>query len=148
VGRQRFHYEGTAISKITEFFRSGDDKETFAPIIRGMARPYSTCQHLKRVEIDRGLAAGEPSKQIARDYALNPSGLHRHRGNCIGLASSTHVMKETARSTAALACLPSKEDLGNAYFELRSRIDRIVDQARRAVPRQYFSHRAQSLSIR
>lgn len=38
-------------------------------------------------------------------------------------------MKETARGTAALACLPSKEDLGNAYFELRSRIDRIVDQA-------------------
>jgi hypothetical protein len=94
-----------------------------------MVRPCSTCQHVKRVEIDRRLAAGEPPKQIAREYGLNPSSLHRHRVNCIGLASSTHVMKETARSTAALACLPSKEDLGNAYFELLSRIDRILDQA-------------------
>jgi cyclohexyl-isocyanide hydratase len=58
VGRQRFHYEGTAISKITEFFRSGDDKETFAPIIRGMARPYSTCQHLTRLH-PGAPAAGE-----------------------------------------------------------------------------------------
>ena len=94
MGRQRFHYEGTAISKITEFFRSGDDKETFAPIIRGMARPYSTCQHLKRVEIDRGLAAGEPSKQIARDYACRGlTGLSiRHGGrfpaNTLAIAPS------------------------------------------------------------
>jgi hypothetical protein len=68
----------------------------------GMARPCSTCQHVKRPEIDRRLAAGEPSKQIARDYGLNPSSLHRHRINCIGLASSKDVMKEAARITAAL----------------------------------------------
>jgi hypothetical protein len=95
-----------------------------------MARPCSTCQHVKRAEIDRRLAAGEPSKQIARDYGLNPSSLHRHRVNCIGLASSTKVMKEAARSTAALASLPSKEELGNAYSDLRARIDQVVDQAR------------------
>jgi hypothetical protein len=38
-------------------------------------------------------------------------------------------MKEVARGTAAIACLPSKDDLNNAYFELRGRIDEIVSQA-------------------
>ena len=38
-------------------------------------------------------------------------------------------MKETARGTAALACLPSKEALNNGYLELQERIDRIVTQA-------------------
>jgi hypothetical protein len=98
----------------------------------GMSRPCTTCQHVKRLEIDRRLAAGEPSKQIARDYGLNPSSLHRHRVNCIGLASSKDVMKEAARSTAALACLPTKEDLGSAYADLRARIDQVVEEARGA----------------
>jgi hypothetical protein len=39
-------------------------------------------------------------------------------------------MKEVARGTAAVACLPSKDELGNAYFELRAQIDQIVSQAR------------------
>ena len=38
-------------------------------------------------------------------------------------------MKEVARGTAALACLPSRDELNNAYVELRARIDQIVDQA-------------------
>lgn len=38
-------------------------------------------------------------------------------------------MKEVARGTAALACLPSKNDLNQAYSELRARIDQIVNQA-------------------
>ena len=38
-------------------------------------------------------------------------------------------MKETARGTAAVACLPSKENLNEAYFELRTRIDGIVTAA-------------------
>ena len=38
-------------------------------------------------------------------------------------------MKEVSRGTAAVACLPSKDDLNLAYFELRSRIDQIVTQA-------------------
>jgi hypothetical protein len=44
-----------------------------------MARKCSPCQHVKRAEIDRRLAAGEPGNQIAHDYELNPSSLHRHR---------------------------------------------------------------------
>ena len=94
-----------------------------------MTRKCSSCQHVKRAEIDRRLAAGEPGNQIARDYQLNPSSLHRHRVNCLGLSSSNAIMKEAARAIAAIACLPSKEALNNAYFELQERIDQIVTQA-------------------
>jgi hypothetical protein len=94
-----------------------------------MTRQCSTCQHVKRADIDRRLAAGEPGNQIARDYDLNPSSLHRHRVNCLGLSSSNAIMKEVARGTAAITCLPSKDELNNAYFELRARIDQIVSQA-------------------
>jgi hypothetical protein len=95
-----------------------------------MGRKCSACQHVKRAEIDRRLAAGEPGRQIAQDYGLNPSSLHRHRFNCLGLSSSNAIMKEVARGTAAVACLPSKEELGTAYFQLRTQIDQIVNQAR------------------
>jgi hypothetical protein len=94
-----------------------------------MARKCSTCQHTKRAEIDRRLAAGEPGNQIAADYQVNPSSLHRHRANCLGLGSSNSIMKEAARGSAALACLPSKDQLGSAYGNLRDRIDQIVGQA-------------------
>jgi hypothetical protein len=94
-----------------------------------MARKCSTCQHVKRAEIDRRLAAGEPGNQIAHDYDLNPSSLHRHRTNCLGLFSSNAIMKEAARGTAALACLPSKVELGQEYSRLQVRIDQIVNQA-------------------
>jgi transposase-like protein len=94
-----------------------------------MTRKCSTCQHIKRAEIDRRIAGGEPGNQIARDYDLNPSSLHRHRLNCLKLASSNATMKEVARGTAAITCLPSKDELTGAYFELRSRIDEIVRQA-------------------
>lgn len=94
-----------------------------------MSRACSTCQHLKRPEIDRRLAAGEPTVQIARDYELNPSSLHRHRANCLKLGPSNAIMKDVARGTAAVALLPSKEALSGSYFELRERIDQIVAQA-------------------
>jgi hypothetical protein len=84
---------------------------------------------MKRPEIDRRLAGGEPSAQVARDYELNASSLHRHRTNCLNLGSSNVIMKEAARGSAAVALLPSKETLSGAYFELRSRIDQIVAQA-------------------
>ena len=94
-----------------------------------MSRSCGTCQHLKRPEIDRRLAAGEPSAQVARDYELNASSLHRHRLNCLKLASSNAIMKDAARGSAAVALLPSKETLSGAYLELRTRIDQIVAQA-------------------
>jgi len=94
-----------------------------------MSRNCRTCQHLKRPEIDRRLAAGEPAAQVARDYELNPSSVYRHRVNCLTLGSSNAIMKDAARGTAAVALLPSKETLSGAYFELRARIDQIVAQA-------------------
>jgi hypothetical protein len=92
-------------------------------------RSCNTCQHTKRPEIDRRLAGGEPVAQVARGYDLNLSSLHRHKTNCLRLGSSNQIMKEAARGSAAVALLPSKETLGGAYFELRTRIDQIVAQA-------------------
>jgi transposase-like protein len=95
-----------------------------------MSRTCTTCHHLKRPEIDRRLAAGEPTAQVARDFDINPSSLHRHRANCLKLASANAIMKEAARGTAAMTLLPSKEDLGAAYLGLMKQIDEIVAQAR------------------
>ena len=94
-----------------------------------MSRSCSTCQDLKRREIDRRLAGGEPVTQVARDYHLKPSSLYRHRSNCLKLGSSNAIMKDMAQGSAAVALLPTKETLSGAYFELRSRIDQIVAQA-------------------
>jgi hypothetical protein len=96
-----------------------------------MSRSCKTCNHLKRPDIDRRLAAGEPAAQVAHDYDLNPSSVHRHRANCLGLASANAIKKEAARGTAAMAMLPSKEDLGAAYLDVGKRIDEIVAQAQK-----------------
>ena len=95
-------------------------------------RSCRTCQHVKRPEIDRRLAGGEPVAQVARDYDLNLSSLHRHKTNCLRLGSSNQIMKDAARGSAAVALLPSKETLSGAYDGLRTRIDQIVEQAQQA----------------
>src|SRR5215472_4675350 len=95
-----------------------------------MARSCATCHHLKRSEIDRRLAAGEPTAQVARDYQLNPSSLHRHRVNCLRLGSANAIKKEAARGSAAIALLPSKETLSGAFSDLASQIDEIITQAK------------------
>jgi hypothetical protein len=92
-------------------------------------RNCKTCQHLKRPEIDRRLAAGEASTAVARDHDLTVSSVHRHRTNCLKLASSNQIKKEAARGSAAVALLPSRETLSGAYLELRARIDQVVEQA-------------------
>jgi len=74
-------------------------------------------------------AAGEPTAQIARDYDLNLSSLHRHRTNCLNLASSNQIKKEAARGSAVVALLPSKENLSAAFADLLARIDEVVAQA-------------------
>lgn len=52
-------------------------------------RSCSTCQHLKRPEIDQRLAAGEPLSRIAEAYGLSEYSLYyRHRKNCLSLGSS------------------------------------------------------------
>jgi hypothetical protein len=101
-----------------------------------MARKCSTCQHIKRAEIDRRIAAGELSGQIARDYDLNPSSLHRHRTNCLKLSSSNAIMKEVSRGTVAVACLPSKDELNQPYFDpsVADRPDRHAGRGARFAP--------------
>jgi hypothetical protein len=44
-----------------------------------------------------GVCLAAPRSQIAIDYGNNPSSLHRHRTNCLRLASSNEIMKEAAR---------------------------------------------------
>ena len=92
-------------------------------------RACSTCQHLKRPEIDRRLAAGEPLSRIAEVYGLSQSSLYRHRKNCLSLGSSNAIKKEAARGSAAVALLPSAATLSGSYRELGERIDAIVTQA-------------------
>jgi hypothetical protein len=92
-------------------------------------RQCNTCQHLKRPEIDRRLAAGEPVIRVARDHSLSVSSVHRHRANCLKLAPANEIKKEAARGSAAVALLPSKEIMGAAYADLRTRIDDIVTRA-------------------
>jgi len=94
-----------------------------------MSRICTSCNHLKRPEIDRRLAAGEPAAQLARDYQLNASSLYRHRANCLKLGSANAILKEAARGTAAVALLPSKETLSGAFSDLAGRIDDIIAQA-------------------
>ena len=96
-----------------------------------MSRSCRTCQHLKRSEIDRRLAAGEPAAHVAHDHGLTGSSVYRHRINCLKLSSSNQIKKEAARGSAAIALLPSKGQLGAAYDELRLRIDDIVEEARK-----------------
>jgi hypothetical protein len=50
-----------------------------------VTRKCGTCQHIKRAEIDRRLAAGEPGSQIARDcshaeWAASRALAERHAG--------------------------------------------------------------------
>jgi hypothetical protein len=89
----------------------------------------STCQHLKRPEIDRRLADGGPLTQLAKAYGLSQSSLYRHRTNCLKLGSANAIKKEAARGSAAAALLPSTETLTGSYLALCEHIDRIVSQA-------------------
>ena len=97
-----------------------------------MSRSCTICQHLKRAEIDRRLAAGEPVAQLARDYEVSVSSLRRHRVNCAKIATSNAIKQEAARGTAAMALLPSLATLSGNYFELSNRADQIVAQAEQA----------------
>ena len=60
-----------------------------------MSRNCHTCQHLKRPEIDRRLAAGEPVAQVARDYELNPRA-------CIGIGRIASSLALPTRSRKRL----------------------------------------------
>lgn len=92
-------------------------------------RTCLTCHHLKRPEIDRRLADGEPLAQLAKHYGLGQSSLYRHRVNCLGLGSSNAIKKEAARGSAAIALLPTAATLSESYRELGNRIDQIAKQA-------------------
>ena len=96
-------------------------------------RQCNTCQHLKRPEIDRRLAAGEPAAQVARDHDLNPSSLHRHRTNCLKLALfQPDQERGGARQCGHRTAAVERELWAAPTLELRARIDQIVEQAQQA----------------
>jgi hypothetical protein len=105
-----------------------------------MSRSCTICQHLKRPEIDRRLANGEPAAPIAHAYKRSESSVHRHRKKCLKLGSSNLIKKEAAQGSAARALLPSKENLSGSYSELIPRTDEIVTQAQ-GQDRSYLLHR-------
>jgi hypothetical protein len=105
------------------------DSLRFSVYLAFMSRACTICQNPKRADIDRRLAGGEPTARIARDAGVSLPSLYRHRLNCLGLGSSNEIMKEIARGSAAIALLPSKENLSHAYSDLQTRIDKIVAQA-------------------
>jgi hypothetical protein len=74
-----------------------------------MSRSCTICQHLKRPQIDRSLAAGEPTARLARNYEVSASSLYRHRRYCLELDSSRDIKHEAARGSAALELLPGRE---------------------------------------
>ena len=95
-----------------------------------MSRSCTACQHLKCTQINQRLAAGEPVSQIARDYNINLSSLHRHKTNCLKLGSSNEIRKDAARGSAAVALLPSKEHLGGLLLGLIQKVDDVCAEAR------------------
>jgi carbon monoxide dehydrogenase subunit G len=105
------------------------DSLRFSVYLAFMSRACTICQNPQRADIDRRLAGGEPTARIARDAGVSLPSLYRHRLNCLGLGSSNEIMKEIARGSAAIALLPSKENLSHAYSDLQTRIDKIVAQA-------------------
>ena len=87
-------------------------------------RSCSTCQHLKRPEIDRRLAAGEPTSHVARAYDINLSSLHRHRVNCLKLGASGAIKKDAARGTAAVCSGNGRLNSGQHNPAARAAIQR------------------------
>ena len=128
-GIYREDHSGHESKPKTRPTKSLRNHQGYSAITAPLCDIVSTCQSVKRPEIDRRLAAGEPVAQVARDYDLTVSSLHRHRTNCLKLGSSNQIKKDAARGSAAVALLPSKETLSDHYLELRTRIDQVVEQA-------------------
>ena len=97
--------------------------------------PYCTiCSSPHRTTIDRQLVAGVPMKTLGQEFGLGRMSLHRHRLKCIGLppANSQEILearREPSRATAALALLPSREELGGMYLDVRERLHAIIEKA-------------------
>ena len=98
-----------------------------------MARKCSTCQHIKRAEIDRRLAAGEPGNQIAARLSGKPVKPAPASGQLPwpGVLQRHHEGGRAGQCGARLSA-DRKIELGGAYVDLRDRIDQIVRPGRTA----------------
>jgi transposase-like protein len=96
-----------------------------------MPRPCSACNHPQAVAITQALASGAPVKRVAAQFGVAAASLFRHKAKCLGgtIPSAAAVTAHASRATAALATLPDRDQLGQAYDDLRKRADAITTKA-------------------
>ena len=85
-----------------------------------MARPCSVCTHPQRADIDRLLATGTPSTQVAERYGLVDRSVRRHAANHLPLA-----VQEAAQADEEARNLDVLTEVKRLY---RSAVD-ILDNA-------------------
>jgi hypothetical protein len=93
-----------------------------------MPRPCSVCQSHFLPEIAAAMADGVSDVQIAKRYGLSRPAVQRHRTH-IGAPNSAVAADRRGVAFAALAALPSVEEVGAAYASIASRIDAISAKA-------------------
>ena len=73
-------------------------------------------------------------KELCSEFGLGRMSLSRHRMNCAGLSPSfskadLETRREPSRAIMALASLPSREELGAMYLDVRDRLHSIIEKA-------------------
>ena len=95
-----------------------------------MSRFCTVCAHQNRASIDRRLVANETVRSLSKEYGIPKSTLQRHKVECAGLKFPTaEVRREATQGTVALTLLPSRNEIGGMYLDVRERLHTIIDQA-------------------
>jgi hypothetical protein len=108
-----------------------------------MPRPCTTCLDPRLPEISVDMAKGVSDVAIAKKYGLARSSVQRHHMHLVGNRMATarqtkepprslnsmEAAKRTGKAFMALACLPSADEVNQAYASITSRIDAIAAKA-------------------
>ncbi|MGI6601357.1 MAG: hypothetical protein ACOX3N_06025 [Dethiobacteria bacterium] len=87
-----------------------------------MARTCSICTHQERQAIDRALVVGTSLRDIAGQFGVSKSALHRHRAHIPEALTMAKEAEEAARA----------DDLLAEVVELQNRAVSILDRAEKA----------------
>jgi hypothetical protein len=93
-----------------------------------MSRPCSVCSSPRIIDISADIAAGMIDKEISRRYSLSKSSVQRHRQH-IAAPNSTVIVERKGAAFAALAALPTREEVGSALSGIAVRADAITATA-------------------
>jgi hypothetical protein len=93
-----------------------------------MARPCSVCRHHRQADIAADFSNGATDIEIAGRYGLSRSAVQRHRQH-MGAPGSATVSERKAQAFAALATLPTPDEVNGAYASIAARIDTIATKA-------------------